>query len=503
MTVHREEVLYVPHVDHNSALIAWGAFYLEERKSREGDPAGSFRFQVLDDDDLKRAGRIPGGIRERGSIGRNTTPFGPARVRLGTGSQRIEWGAWREVGNVPFTWIPDLQPGTRYYYQVEVAGRPWPTESWAIRMKDEHEGIAAPQAPAGPFSFTTFPAPEEPSGKFSFAILGDPGTGDAAQQRVGRALADRIEPSGIRFVLTMGDNIYMKTKSSGFLRLLETGVRTVSGRMRMTGDEDDDWFASYFVPYRDVITRVPVFPCLGNHDSEHSEEDDDLAQLVDNLFLEERFPGYARDWRLDDRVIDTLFYRFRYGRDAEFIAVDTSFTDRQDGLETVFEMTRGKRQPPMLAAPHREFIDALLAEEAPRWRVPFGHHPPYSLGPRHRDNPAVRSLAERFGRASPRHRVWFSGHEHNFQHHRDGDWHFLLSGAAGKCNKLRKGVPTGDRCCCHNSVQHFLLVTVTEEAMRIRLIDEEGETATLTPGNAFPRHEDQEILIPAPNGGAR
>ena len=112
MTVHREEVLYVPHVDHNSALIAWGAFYLEERKSREGDPAGSFRFQVLDDDDLKRAGRIPGGIRERGSIGRNTTPFGPARVRLGTGSQRIEWGAWREVGNVPFTWIPDLQPGS-------------------------------------------------------------------------------------------------------------------------------------------------------------------------------------------------------------------------------------------------------------------------------------------------------------------------------------------------------------------------------------------------------
>jgi hypothetical protein len=115
----------------------------------------------------------------------------------------------------------------------------------------------------------------------------------------------------------------------------------------------------------------------------------------------------------------------------------------------------------------------------------------------------VRSLADRFARSSPRQRVWFSGHEHNFQHHRVGNQHFLLSGAAGKCNKLKKDVATADRGCCHNSVQHFLLVTVTEEAMRIRLIDEEGETASLTSGTAFPRHEDEEILIPAPNGGAR
>jgi hypothetical protein len=496
MAVHREEFLYVPHVDHRSALIAWGAFYLEERKSRDGDPAGSFRFKLLDDDDLKKPDRMPGGVRPHGSIGRATTPFGPARVRIGAGAREIVWGPWRNLGEVTFAWIHDLLPGTRYHYQVQVGGRPWAAEPCAIRMKDENEGLATPQALPGPQSFTTFPAPDQPSGEFSFAVIGDPGTGDGAQRRVGQALADRIDPARIRFVLTTGDNIYMKTRSSGFLGKLETGFRTVAGRMRMTGDEDDDWFTSYFLPYRDVISRVPVFPCLGNHDSENSEEDDDLAQLVDNLFLDERFPEHAGSWGLGDDVLDTLFYRFRFGRDADFIAVDTSFTDRQDGLETVFELIRGKRKPPLLSTPHREFLDGLLAEAAPRWRIPFGHHPPFSLGPRHRNNPLIRSLAQRFVAASPSQRVWLSGHEHNFQHHREGQLHYLLTGAAGKCNKLRKGLRVPDRSCCHNSVHHFLLVTVTEEAMRIRLIDEEGETAALTSGTAFPRHEDEEIVIP-------
>lgn len=497
MTIHREEVLYVPHLDHHSALIAWGAFYLERKKSKEGDPAGSFRFALLDDDDLRKKDGIPEGRRPRGSIGRNTTPFGPARLRLGTGTREIAWGDWREVGDVTFAWVRGLDAGTRYHYQVEVAGRPWAAESCAIRMQDENEGIATPQALPSPASFVTFPAPDQPSGEFTFAVIGDPGTGDDTQFRVGRALADRIEPARIRFVLTTGDNIYMKTRSSGFLSLLEKGFRTVSGRMRMTGDEDDDWFGSYFMPYRDVISRVPVFPCLGNHDSENSEEDDDLAQLIDNLLLEERFPEQAGQWGLGDDVLDTLFYRFRYGRDAEFVAVDTSFTDRQDGFEIVFELTRGKRQPPLGSPAHRAFLDAILAEPPPRWRVPFGHHPPFSLGPRHRDNPMVQGLARRFAAASPREGNWIAGHERNFQHHRDGPLHYLLSGAAGKCDRLRKKVKHTARSCCHNSVCHFLLVTVTETAMRIRLIDEEGRTGLLTSGTAFPGHEGEEIVIPA------
>ena len=403
MAIHREEILYVPHVAHDSALIAWGAFYLDQKESKSGDAAGSFRFKLLDDDKLKE-GRIPGGSRPRGSIGGNTTPFGPARVVVEDMAGQLV--ADIDVPAAPFAWVRGLEPKTHYRYRVEVAGEPWAAKTSAIRMKDENDGIAAPDPHLRSHAFTTFPAPDEPSGPFTFAVIGDPGTGEDEQVNVGKALAGMIDAEGIRFVLTLGDTIYMKPRGHGLLGLVEKGFRTITGRMRMTGDEDDDWFGSYFLPYRDVISRVPVFPCLGNHDSENTEEDDDLAQLLDNLYLEERFPEYAKEWRLDDELFDTLFYRFRYGRDAEFIALDTSFTDRQDGGEIIFELTRGKRQPPLASAQHRKFIDDLLAEPAPRWRIPFGHHPAFSLGPSHGDNAMIR----RSHSGSPRcHRATRSG----------------------------------------------------------------------------------------------
>ena len=489
MALHREEILYVPHVDHQSALIAWGAFYLEPRDPRGSDPAGTFRFTLLDDDEIKLD-------RPRGSIGRQTTPFGKARVRIGSGKPPVQWQPWRDIGDTTWTWIKGLAPDTRYHYEVEVEGRPWGEETLSIVMKDEDDGIGSRRIPSGPPSFRTFPAPDQPSGTFTFAVIGDPGTGDETQMRIGRALADRIDAERIRFVLTTGDNIYMKTRSSGFLGLLEKGYRTVTGRVRMSGDEDDDWFGSYFVPYRDVIGRVPVFPCLGNHDSENSEEDDDLAQLIDNLFLAERFPGEAARWGLGDDTLDTLFYRFRFGRDAEFVALDTSFSDRQDGFERVFKLTRGKRQPPLSSPAHLMFLDELLAGTPPRWRIPFGHHPPHCLGPRHRGNPMVLELARRFLDASPHPLIWLAGHEHNFQHHQEGRFHALVTGAAGKISKLlKKNVRATPASCCYSSAAHFLLVTVGEESVRVRLIDEEGRSAMLTPCGAGPRHDEEEITI--------
>jgi tartrate-resistant acid phosphatase type 5 len=497
MAIHREEFLYVAHVDHESALIAWGAFYLERRESKDHDPPGSFRFKLLDDEELKKPGRIPDGIRPRGSIGRNTTPFGSARLLVHDLAGLLVLD--QAVPAATFVWVHGLQPNTHYRYRVEVGGVEWATKTSDLVMKDENDGLATPDLDGRSYGFTTFPAPEQPSGSFTFAVIGDPGTGKEEQIKLGKALADLIDSEGIRFVLTLGDNIYMKPRSGGLLGLGEKVFRTIAGRMRMTGDEDDDWFTSYFLPYRDVISRVAVFPCLGNHDSENSEEDDDLAQLVDNLFLEERFPKYATEWRLGDEVFDTMFYRFRFGRDAEFVAVDTSFTDKQEGAEAIFEVIRGKRQPPLGSVQHRQFLDELLAEPAPLWRIPFGHHPAYSLGPSHHDNLIVQTLAQRFAKASPgRPLVWLAGHEHNFQHHREDQVHHLLSGAAGKCSELKKVKHPPAHACCHNNGCHFLLVTVSEAKIKVRLIDQDGHQARLNAGAAFPAHKGDEIEIDGP-----
>ena len=76
----------------------------------------------------------------------------------------------------------------------------------------------------------------------------------------------------MRLVLTTGDNIYL-------------GHGDTAG----TGNEDDDWYASFYEPYRYVLNRVPFFPTVGNHDAGDSESSDDRDQLADNLFLEHRF----------------------------------------------------------------------------------------------------------------------------------------------------------------------------------------------------------------------
>lgn len=308
-------------------------------------------------------------------------------------------------------------------------------------------------------------------------MLGDPGTGKAEQYAIGARLAELIDSLQIRFVLTTGDNIYARGSRAGKV------IQTITGRFQMSGDEDDDWIASYYLPYRDVINRVPVFPRIGNHDTKQTEDDDDLPQMIDNFYLLERFAVIADQWRIGAAQFDTLFYRFPFGRDAEFVAVDTSFSDRT-----------GDRPIPLEMTPHQEFIDEVLASPAPKWRVPFGHHPPYTLGPNHEDVKRMQQLAQRFVRDGAV-RVWLSGHEHNFQHHQSDGVHYVLTGAAGKDDEAPKR--KSSRACCYALPVHVLVVTVGPGEMQIEL---HGSNGIVTPvrveESTFPSHKNGVVKIP-------
>src|SRR5919206_292533 len=87
------------------------------------------------------------------------------------------------------------------------------------------------------------------------------------------------EPFGeARFVVSLGDNIYQGEQGA---------VDDESG------GEDDDWYSSFFGPYRYALARVPFFPTIGNHDTTDTEGSDDRAQMEDNFHLAARFdrPG--------------------------------------------------------------------------------------------------------------------------------------------------------------------------------------------------------------------
>src|SRR4029079_1655051 len=204
--------------------------------------------------------------------------------------------------------------------------------------------------------------PTKPALSMAFAVIGDFGVGvkrireSRHQQQVANSLRHVVDHEGVRLLITTGDNIYAKARVLGI---------AIGG----SGDEDDDWFFTYFQPYRYIIKRIPVYPSIGNHDAAETEEHDDRAQVEDNFYLKERMKSEEAAGRAS--FTPGLFYRFNYSSNIEFVCIDTS-------KEAFFRGHRLYEFPK-----HWEFIEqAFPADGArPTWRIPFGHHPIYTAGP--------------------------------------------------------------------------------------------------------------------------
>jgi tartrate-resistant acid phosphatase type 5 len=155
--------------------------------------------------------------------------------------------------------------------------------------------------------------------------LGDFGVGirsdsesSRRQRRVAEVLDHLVAEHDVRFVVSLGDNIYI-----GEQGLVDSE----------SGGEDDDWYSSYFQPYRYALARVPVFPAIGNHDTTETEGSDDRAQMEDNFHTHVRF----RDQQDRASVDPGLFYRLRYGRDVELVCLDTSQAEPDQGVDRLFQ----------------------------------------------------------------------------------------------------------------------------------------------------------------------
>lgn len=439
---YAEPYLHLAGLSHKSALITWGAFYFKTR-------ANTHEFKLVDDGDLENV--FPP---RRQSIGAASLSYGPAEVTVRDGSGAVVTRAPTTSAN--HAWITDLEPDTEYRYEVVVKGQPWAAgkrRDWVAERKGlelgrEYENV-----------FRTFPDPSLPvPGPVAFAVIGDFGVGvrkpGSRQKKVADALEVVARQRGVRFIVTTGDNIYAQRKLFGVL--------PVGGQ----GDEDDDWFFTFYQPYRYLLNRMPVYPSIGNHDTGETEDQDDRGQLEDNLYIRERIGADVAAGRAS--LGPGLFYRFRIGSDIELIALDTS-KDSLLSSERLF-----------LHPNHRQFLDqAFPASDVPRWRLPFGHHPPFCAGPQHKNTgdfarPMVfsggkASLLDLFDRSGVR--VAFSGHEHNFQCSRAGSTLFVLTGGAAKSRPERPSAQDMAKALteCWSAECHFLLVTI------------DGDKATIEP----------------------
>ena len=431
---HAEPYIYLPTVTHKSALIAWGAFYF--RVTSRG------RLKLVDDSDLRYV-HPP----RRDSIGACSAPYGPARVEVYALDGRLVSSAQTIAAN--HCWVTGLAPDTTYAYKVYVKDDEWASgERWDWSA-EEHSLVQTGRRYDN--RFRTHPDPLTPARSLTFAAIGDFGVGTKKatrthrQQAVAQALQHAVNHEEVRLVLTTGDNIYAGTRLAG----IPIGA---------TGDEDDDWFFTFFQPYRYIVNRIPVYPSIGNHDTAETEECDDRAQVEDNFYIRERIASEEASGRAS--FGPGLFYVVRVGADVEFVCIDTSKEGFFRG-HRLFEFPK-----------HWEFIEQTFAAStgSPIWRIPFAHHPPYSAGPRHHNTKEMARLVPLFKRAGVR--AMLAGHEHNFQHsHVDGIDYFV-TGAAGK---FRGGTPDKFEAAGTRSWSaecHFLLVRIEGEQMTVRAMGE-------------------------------
>ena len=426
---HVEPFVHLVDVTPTRALVAWGAFWFER-----ADPEAPWR--IVDDERLPDVadGR-------RGCLGASAEPYGDTVVEALDADGRVV--ARARTAERSWAWLEDLRPDTEHTYRVVVDGEEWAAgERWDWVPSARGGYDLEPAGRRYDLRFSTAPAPDD-AVPVTFAALGDFGVGictDAEssrrQRRVAQALEHLVDERGARFVVGLGDTVYL-------------GEQGRAGQE--SGGEDDDWYSSFFEPYRYVISRVPVYPAVGNHDATDTEGSDDRAQMEDNFHTAERFA--ARDGR--SSLGPGLFYRFGYGADVELVCVDSSLADAEEGVHRHFQ-----------EAGHMRWLREAFAPGGPRWRIPFTHHPAYCAGPEHgNDAEVIETLLPLYAAGGVR--LVLAGHEHNFQISRaDGITH-VVSGAGGQ---IRATVPTGfeDARTDVWAVQaHVLLVEIDGDEARM------------------------------------
>lgn len=429
--VHHEPFVHLVDVSHERALIAWGAFCFTR------EDAGA-RWDIVDDEQLfDVAGR-------RTCIGSSAEAFGSANVQVVDADGGLV--AEAQTSERSWVWVTGLEPDTEYAYRIVVDGQSWAAGEcwdWAPSARGGYD-----LAPAGrryDLRFRTWPPPDAVAPSVRFVALGDYGVGirsdsepSRRQRRVAEVLDHAVSDLDVRFVVSLGDNIYQGE----------------DGRVDdESGGEDDDWYSSFFAPYRYALARVPFYPTIGNHDTSETESSDDRAQLEDNFHLDERFHRAG-----DEASVEPgLFYRVRYGRDVELVCIDTSLDNDDEQVHRYFQ-----------APEHQQWLAETFRPRGLRWQIPFSHHPMFCAGPSHRNDDEMReTLLPLWDRAGVR--LVLAGHEHNFQLSQVDGRTYVVSGAGGK---LREEHPRPEDFAAAGTAAwaaqaHLLLVELAGDQARL------------------------------------
>ncbi|WP_164017343.1 metallophosphoesterase [Pyxidicoccus trucidator] len=234
-------------------------------------------------------------------------------------------------GRVHAVVLTGLKPATEYTYVVDACGKATPARR-----------------------FRTAPTPGTRS--VHFTAVGDFGTGGSDQKQVAAAML-KARPE---LFVALGDNAY----SSGTESEIQNNL---------------------FAPMAELLSEVPLFASLGNHEYVTNQG----QPYLDNLYLPSNNPANSE-----------RYYSFDWGH-VHFVALDSNCAI---GLASSDRCA--------LAA-QKAWLEKDLAGTTQPWKVVFFHHPPWSSG-EHGSQLAMRRnfapLFEKYGVD-----LVLTGHDHNYE----------------------------------------------------------------------------------------
>jgi len=218
--------------------------------------------------------------------------------------------------------------------------------------------------------------------RLTFLVFGDWGTGGKGQKQVADGMSDVRRRLGADLALGTGDNFY------------NSGVESVT---------DPQWERKFERMYDSARFPIRFAMTLGNHDyGKNPDAQVAYTQRSTRWFMPSRY--YTFSLVLSDSTV------------VQFFALDTQNLVR--GSSSI----RGKQ----LA-----WLDSALAASVARWKIVFGHHPPFSNGAHGNNKRLIKELVpilEKHGVTA-----LFSGHDHDLQALRpvNGVRYFVSGGGAG------------------------------------------------------------------------
>ncbi|HEX4141383.1 MAG TPA: tartrate-resistant acid phosphatase type 5 family protein [Candidatus Methylacidiphilales bacterium] len=277
------------------------------------------------------------------------------------------------------------------------------------------------------------------AGALNFAVIGDWGRkGEPDQARVAQQMGLACAQSGAGFVISLGDNFY------------EDGVKSV---------DDEHWVKSFEGVYTSPSLQVPWYATLGNHDYKGN-----VQAQADYARTSARWKMPARYWR-QVMPVDAATGMECFFIDTTPMLSDYARHPENKQMQVELEAVGPNYVPQQLA-----WLDHALGESTAAWKLVFGHHPIYSAGLGHGNQPDLIAMLLPI---LQKHHVpaYFAGHDHDLEHLQTGDLTLIVSGGGSR----HLPVFSIRESKFSRAASGFTLVSLRAHEMQVRFIDDQGK----------------------------